>query len=194
MRSNLLLLTAIPLLCTPGIAEAQAGSGAIEVSAGWGGWTGADLERIDAGPIFQATLWTGTEEALKLGLSGSYARSGIEGADDHLSEFGLGLTARQSFGPPETAQLHLEAYAGWSRLSMDISASDFTLRENGFSVGPGAALSLTIFPRLRLLTGAGFRWHRYRDLYFGLGPVDADGSDSGWRWHGRLGISWILGS
>jgi hypothetical protein len=192
MRPSFLLLFTVLSLLMPGLARAQAGSGAIEFSAGWAGWTGG-LGTIEAGPLFQAALWNHAEESFKIGISGSYARTGVEGSENDVSDLGVGIKARRSLGQRTGAQLYGEAYVGWSRLSVDYSGSDVALHENGFSVGPGAGFSVPISSSLRLHLGGGFHWHRYSNLYLGEGPVIGDGSDSGWRWNGMAGIQWTSG-
>lgn len=162
----------------------------IEVSGGYFGFGGDDFEGLQAGPRGRLTLLLGLGSPVSLGITGTYGRGGIEGADPSYTEWGLGGTGRATFGAPGATALYASLYAGWTRLSVDLGAPFPAVEENGFAIGPSLGVRIPV-GSLALTVGGEVRYQSMGDFRLsgpGAGPNLGGGGTKGWRFGAEVGL------
>ncbi|MGD2068185.1 MAG: hypothetical protein PVI57_05825 [Gemmatimonadota bacterium] len=192
MRPTAWPLLVLALLLAPSESEAQGFLG-LEATVGYAGWSSDDFEGFQAGPRFQLGLFAKSRPSLAFGVTGTLGLVDLQDLEGDVTELGLAGTLRRSVGSPDGTHLCLLARAGWSRLAVDIPTATFDLTTDGFSVGPGAALSFPLGSGLHASFGGDLEWHSYRDLRLEFGSNGTDAGASGWRWNARAGLSLGVG-
>jgi hypothetical protein len=183
------------LLLLPAGASGQEFRG-FEITGGYYGWSGSDVEVYDPGFRGQAIIFGEADPTLGFGLAGTYGWVPLDGAgiDGDLKEFGLGILVRKALGEVGRPHVFVEGYAGWTQLRFDLAGGFSNIQENGVAVGPGVGMEFPVGEAVRFVLAGDFHWHSYGEVRLGDGPLVDGTGESGFRWGGRAGLHLSLGS
>jgi hypothetical protein len=187
MKLRTLVGTGIVTLALPFAGlEAQVDYSRLEVTGGYAGWTGDEVDNFDPGFLAQATLFGGVSSTFAVGLTGTYADIPFGPIDASGDEWGLGVTLRKALGRHRTTRAFFDGYAGWSRLSTRVETAEVST--NGFVIGPALGLEVPFAERWTLVGRGHYYYQTYSDVLINEGINAGDGI-SGWRWGVQAGLA-----
>lgn len=172
-------------LHTPAL-DAQVDFSRLEVTGGYAGWSGDEVDAFDPGFYGQATLFGGVSSTFAVGLTGTYADVPFAQVDASGDEIGLGVTLRKAFGPHRTTRVFFDGYAGWSRVSVQVET--FDIAQDGFVIGPGLGVEVPLSERWTAVGRGHYYYQTYEDVLLNEG-INIGSGNQGWRWGAQAGLA-----
>lgn len=188
MMRKTALVASLLLLLPAGMSGQQLRG--VEVTGGFFGWAGEEMDVYDPGFRGQLVLFGETDPTLGFGVAGTYGwvPLGVDAVDADLKEIGLGIVVRKSLGDVARPHVFVDGYLGWSQLRFDLAGGFSNVQENGVALGPGVGMEFPVSSGARVVVAGDFHWHSYGDVRVGDGLLVGGTGESGFRWGGRAGV------
>jgi opacity protein-like surface antigen len=186
------LLVASPFLWA-GEAAAQKGfPSTVEIWGGVAAWSGENAKGFEPGAGTGSSFFFDVGWPIQLGGDLAFNRFETDQSVGKVDEFSGAAAARYRFLQDGAVIPFLGIRAGYTRLSADLA--DFRFEQNGGLVGGSTGVEIPLRGRIMLaLTGEALYYH-YADTKIFLEDEEIPSSGGGgWRYWGRIGLSWRWG-